>query len=49
MKRIKLLLGFSVLVLVLGIASLGVMAADKPPVVIGLQAPFRPSGCLDCC
>jgi len=30
MKRIKFLLGISVLVLALGLASLGVMAADKP-------------------
>jgi len=40
MKRIKFLLGISVLVLALGLASLGVMAADKAPVVIGLQAPI---------
>ena len=40
MKRIKFLLGISVLVLALGVASLGVMAADKLPVVIGLQAPI---------
>jgi len=39
MKRIKILLGISILVLVLGVASLGVMAADKP-VVIGLQGPI---------
>ncbi len=40
MKRIKFLLFVSVLVLALGVASLGVMAADKPPVVIGLQGPI---------
>jgi len=40
MKRIKFLLVISVLVLALGVASLGVMAADKPPVVIGLQGPI---------
>ncbi len=40
MKRIKLLLGISVLLLTVCIASLGVMAADKPPVVIGLQGPI---------
>ena len=40
MKRIKFLLVISVFVLALGIASLGVMAADKPPVVIGLQGPI---------
>lgn len=38
MKRIKSLLGISVLVLALGVASLGVMAAE--PVVIGLQGPI---------
>ena len=32
MKRIKFLLIVSVLVLALGVASFGVMAADKPPV-----------------
>jgi len=47
MKRIKLLLGFSVLVLVLCIASLGVMAADKPPVVIGLQAPITGAAAIE--
>lgn len=40
MKSIKYLLVISLLVLALGIASLGVMAADKPPVVIGLQGPI---------
>jgi branched-chain amino acid transport system substrate-binding protein len=40
MKRIKFLLVVSVLVLALGVAYLGVMAADKPPVVIGLQGPI---------
>jgi len=40
MKNKKLLLIISVLVLALSIASLGVMAADKPPVVIGLQGPI---------
>ena len=38
MKRIKSLLGISVLVLALGVASLGVMAAE--PVFIGLQGPI---------
>ena len=38
MKRIKSLLGISVLVLALGVASLGVIAAE--PVVIGLQGPI---------
>jgi len=40
MRRIKILLGISLLILIVGIASLGVMAADKPPVVIGLQGPI---------
>jgi len=40
MKKIKFLLGISVLVLVVYITSFGVMAADKPPVVIGLQGPI---------
>jgi len=47
MKRIKLLLVISVLVLTLGIASFGVMAADKAPVVIGLQAPITGSQALE--
>ena len=40
MKSKKLMLVVSVLVLALGLASLGVMAADKLPVVIGLQGPI---------
>ncbi|MBU4228127.1 ABC transporter substrate-binding protein, partial [bacterium] len=47
MKRIKFLLVISVLVLALGIASLGVMAADKPPVVIGLQAPITGAAAIE--
>jgi len=45
MKRINFLLGISVLVLALGAASLGVMAA--PPVVIGLQAPITGSSAIE--
>jgi len=40
MKSIKYLLVISLLVLALGVTYLGVMAADKPPVVIGLQGPI---------
>jgi len=40
MKRIKMFLGISLLILIVGIASLGVVAADKLPVVIGLQGPI---------
>jgi len=40
MKRIKMFLVISILVLAVGVASLGVMAADKALVVIGLQAPI---------
>ena len=40
MKSIKYLLVISLLVLALGLTYLGVMAADKPPVVIGLQGPI---------
>ncbi len=40
MKRTKILLSISVLVLILSVASLGIMAADKPPIVIGLQGPI---------
>jgi branched-chain amino acid transport system substrate-binding protein len=47
MKRIKFLLVVSVLVLTLGLASLGVMAADKTPVVIGLQAPITGSSAVE--
>ncbi|MBU4510930.1 branched-chain amino acid ABC transporter substrate-binding protein [bacterium] len=47
MKRVKFLLGISVLVLALGVASLGVMAADKLPVVIGLQAPITGSSAVE--
>ena len=47
MKRIKYLLVISVLVLALGVASLGVMAADKAPVVIGLQAPITGSSAVE--
>jgi len=47
MKRIKILLVISVLVLALGVASLGVMAADKPPVVIGLQAPITGAAAIE--
>ena len=47
MKRIKFLLVISVLVLALGIASLGVMAADKSPVVIGLQAPITGAAAIE--
>jgi len=47
MKRIKILLVISVLVLALGIASLGVIAADKPPVVIGLQAPITGAAAIE--
>jgi len=46
MKRINFLLVISVLVLTLGLASLGVMAADKAPVVIGLQAPITGAAVL---
>ncbi|MGB6607250.1 MAG: branched-chain amino acid ABC transporter substrate-binding protein, partial [Atribacterota bacterium] len=45
MKRINFLLVISVLVLTLGLASLGVMAA--PPVVIGLQAPITGSSAVE--
>ena len=47
MKRIKLLLVISVLVLALGVASFGVMAADKAPVVIGLQAPITGAAAIE--
>jgi len=47
MKRINFLLVISVLVLTLGLASLGVMAADKPPVVIGLQAPITGAAAVE--
>jgi len=47
MKRINFLLVISVLVLTLGLASLGVMAADKAPVVIGLQAPITGSSAVE--
>jgi len=47
MKRIKFLLIVSVLVLTLGLASLGVMAADKAPVVIGLQAPITGAAAIE--
>jgi len=47
MKRMKFLLVVSVLVLALGIASLGVIAADKPPVVIGLQAPITGAAAIE--
>jgi len=40
MKRIKIWLSVGVLVLILSIVSLGTMAADKPPIVIGLQGPI---------
>jgi len=40
MKSIKYLLVISLLVLALGVTYLGVMAADKLPVVIGLQGPI---------
>jgi len=39
-KSIKYLLVISLLVLALGVTYLSVMAADKPPVVIGLQGPI---------
>jgi len=47
MKRINFLLVISVLVLTLGLASLGVMAADKAPVVIGLQAPITGAAAIE--
>jgi branched-chain amino acid transport system substrate-binding protein len=47
MKRKQFLLVVSVLVLALGIASLGVIAADKPPVVIGLQAPITGAAAIE--
>ena len=47
MKRIKFLLVISVLVLALGVAYLGVMAADMPPVVIGLQAPITGAAAIE--
>jgi len=47
MKRKQFLLVVSVLVLALGVASLGVMAADKPPVVIGLQAPITGAAAIE--
>jgi len=47
MKRINFLLVISVLVLTLGLVSLGVMAADKAPVVIGLQAPITGSSAVE--
>ncbi len=40
MKSFNYLLIISLLVLVLGLTSLGIMAADKPPIVIGLQGPI---------
>ena len=40
MKSFNYLLIISLLVLALGLTSLGIMAADKPPVVIGLQGPI---------
>ena len=40
MKRIKYLLGFSIVLMVICVISLGTFAAEKPPVVIGLQGPI---------
>jgi len=47
MKRIKMFLVISILVLAVGVSSLGVMAADKAPVVIGLQAPITGSSAVE--
>lgn len=47
MKRIKFLLSISVLILTVCIVSLGVMAADKLPVVIGLQAPITGAAAIE--
>ncbi len=44
MKRIKYL--FIIMVLVLGVST-GIMGADKPPVVIGLQAPITGSAAVE--
>jgi branched-chain amino acid transport system substrate-binding protein len=40
MYKIKLSLGILILALVFSLSCLGVLAQDKPPVVIGLQAPI---------
>jgi len=40
MNKIKLSLGILILALVFSLSCLGVLAQDKPPVVIGLQAPI---------
>src|SRR6056297_1468388 len=40
MNKIKLSLGILILALVFSLGCLGVLAQDKPPVVIGLQAPI---------
>ena len=40
MKSIKYLLVISLLVFAFSVTCSGVMAADKPPVVIGLQGPI---------
>lgn len=47
MKRINFLLIIIVLALALGITSLGVTAANKPPVVIGLQAPITGAAAIE--
>ncbi len=40
MKRIKFLSSISILLIVICVISLGTLAAEKPPVVIGLQGPI---------
>jgi branched-chain amino acid transport system substrate-binding protein len=40
MNKIKLSLGFLILALVLSMSCFGALSQDKPPVVIGLQAPI---------
>ena len=40
MKRVKFLSSISILLIVICVISLGTLAAEKPPVVIGLQGPI---------